>query len=200
MKATGLFDVYTDDDHCKSSSNLLLGDILVTKTQGHTVVVISGNNSTNSTNSGNGYLKRGSKGDRVRELQTKLNKVGSNIAVDGSFGPATDKAVRDFQKNYGLAVDGIVGPNTTKKLDEVVTSNPKPVATPTLRKGSKGENVKTLQRNLNEVLNTNINADGSFGPITETTVKAFQKKYGLVVDGSYGPKSATKMKELLLIF
>ena len=195
LKATGLFDVYTDDDHCKSSSNLLFGDILVTKTQGHTVVVISG---TNSTNSDNGYLKRGSKGDRVRELQTKLNKVGSNIAVDGSFGPATENAVKEFQKNYGLAVDGIVGPNTTKKLDEVIVSGHKPVATATLKKGSKGENVKTLQRNLNEVMDTDIKVDGSFGAITETTVKAFQKKYGLVVDGSYGPKSAAKMRELLL--
>ena len=195
LKATGLFDVYTDDAHCKSSSNLLLGDILVTKTQGHTVVVISSTNT--DTNSDNGYLKRGSKGDRVKELQTKLNKLGYNLVVDGSFGPATDNAVKDFQKKYGLAVDGIVGPNTTKKLDEVITSNLKPVATATLKKGSKGENVKTLQRNLNEVLGTNISVDGSFGSNTETTVKAFQKKYGLVVDGIYGPKSAAKMIDLL---
>ena len=193
LKATGLFDVYTDNAHCKSSSNLLPGDILVTKTKGHTVAVISIPN----TNSNDGSLKRGSKGAKVKELQTKLNKVGNNLVVDGSFGSATEKAVKDFQKKYGLAVDGIVGPNTTKKLDEVITSNPKPVATATLKKGSKGENVKTLQRNLNEVLGTNINVDGSFGPNTETTVKAFQKKYGLAVDGIYGPKSAAKMKELL---
>lgn len=193
LKATGLFDVYTDNAHCKSSSNLLPGDILVTKTKGHTVAVISVPNA----NSNDGSLKRGSKGAKVKELQTKLNKVGNNLVVDGSFGSATEKAVKDFQKKYGLAVDGIVGPNTTKKLDEVITSNPKPVATATLKKGSKGENVKTLQRNLNEVLGTNINVDGSFGPNTETTVKAFQKKYGLAVDGIYGPKSAAKMKELL---
>ena len=193
LKATGLFDVYTDDAHCKSSSNLLPGDILVTKTKGHTVAVIS----VPSTNSDNSSLKRGSKGDRVKELQTKLNKLGYNLAVDGSFGPATDNAVKDFQKKYGLTVDGIVGPNTTKKLDEVIVSGPKPVATATLKKGSKGENVKTLQRNLNEVLGTNINVDGSFGPNTETTVKAFQKNYGLSVDGIYGPKSAAKMRELL---
>ena len=195
LKATGLFDVYTDNAHCKSSSNLLPGDILVTKTKGHTVAVISVPN-TNS-NDGSFSLKRGSKGAKVKELQTKLNKVGNNLVVDGSFGSATEKAVKEFQKKYGLAVDGIVGPNTIKKLDEVIVSNPKPVATATLKKGSKGENVKTLQRNLNEVLGTNINVDGSFGPNTETTVKAFQKKYGLAVDGIYGPKSAAKMRELL---
>lgn len=192
LKATGLFDVYTDDAHCKSSSNLLPGDILVTKTKGHTVAVIS----VPSTNSDDGSLKRGSKGDKVKELQTKLNKVGNNLVVDGSFGSATEKAVKEFQKKYNLTVDGIAGPNTIKKLDEVIAS--KAVATATLKKGSKGENVKTLQRNLNEVMDTDIKVDGSFGTITETTVKAFQKKYGLVVDGSYGPKSAAKMRELLL--
>ena len=192
LKATGLFDVYTDDAHCKSSSNLLPGDILVTKTKGHTVAVISVPN----TNSDDGSLKRGSKGAKVKELQTKLNKVGNNLVVDGSFGSATEKAVKEFQKKYNLAVDGIVGPNTIKKLDEVIAS--KAVATATLKKGSKGENVKTLQRNLNEVMNSDIKVDGDFGTITETTVKAFQKKYGLVVDGYYGPKSAAKMRELLL--
>ena len=193
LKATGLFDVYTDDAHCKSSSNLLPGDILVTKTKGHTVAVIS----VPATNSDDSSLKRGSKGDKVKELQTKLNKVGYNLTVDGSFGSATEKAVKEFQKKYGLTVDGIVGPNTTKKLDEVIASS-KAVATATLKKGSSGENVKTLQRNLNEVMDTDIKVDGSFGAITETTVKAFQKKYGLVVDGCYGPKSAAKMRELLL--
>lgn len=199
LKATGLFDVYTDDAHCKSSSNLLPGDILVTKTKGHTVAVISvpSTNTTTITNSDDGSLKRGSKGNKVKELQTKLNKVGNNLVVDGSFGSATEKAVKAFQKKYGLTVDGIAGPNTIKKLDEVIASN-KAVATVTLKKGSKGENVKTLQRNLNEVMNTDIKVDGDFGTITETTVKAFQKKYGLVVDGCYGPKSATKMRELLL--
>ena len=193
LKATGLFDVYTDDAHCKSSSNLLPGDILVTKTKGHTVAVIS----VPSTNSDDdGYLKRGSKGNKVKELQTKLNKVGNNLVVDGSFGSATEKAVKEFQKKYNLTVDGIAGPNTIKKLDEVIAS--KAVATATLKKGSKGENIKTLQRNLNEVMDTDINVDGSFGTITETTVKAFQKKYGLAVDVIYGPKSAAKMRELLL--
>ncbi len=38
---TGAFLKYTDDTHCKKSTNLLRGDILVTKTKGHTVVVLS---------------------------------------------------------------------------------------------------------------------------------------------------------------
>jgi len=41
LKNTGEFDVLTDDAHCKSSDYLVRGDILVTKTKGHTVVVLS---------------------------------------------------------------------------------------------------------------------------------------------------------------
>ena len=56
-------------------------------------------------------LKQGSKGSQVKTLQ---NLWG--ITIDGSFGPATDKAVRTFQKTSGLAVDGSVGTNTWTKL------------------------------------------------------------------------------------
>lgn len=52
-------------------------------------------------------------GDDVRELQKHLNKLGFFIGpVDGVFGPVTEKEVRDFQKNFGLAPDGIMGPST----------------------------------------------------------------------------------------
>lgn len=40
-KSTGAFDILTDDKYCKSSDYLLEGDILVTKTMGHTVVVLN---------------------------------------------------------------------------------------------------------------------------------------------------------------
>ena len=41
LKATGEFDILTDDRYCKSSEYLLRGDILVTRTKGHTVVALS---------------------------------------------------------------------------------------------------------------------------------------------------------------
>ena len=41
LMATGAFEKFTDDAHCKSSDRLLRGDILVTKTKGHTVVVLN---------------------------------------------------------------------------------------------------------------------------------------------------------------
>ncbi len=65
-------------------------------------------------------LRRGAKGDAVRRLQELLAAAG--FAVDtsgggvGTFGPRTEKAVRDFQAARGLDVDGIVGPRTWAAL------------------------------------------------------------------------------------
>lgn len=52
----------------------------------------------------------------VKWIQSKLNKFGYKLAVDGDFGERTYNAVVDFQKNHNLAVDGIVGKNTRKVL------------------------------------------------------------------------------------
>ena len=57
-----------------------------------------------------------------------------------------------------------------------------------LRKGSKGEQVKTLQRLLNAFGN-NLSVDGSFGNLTLSALKNYQKKYNLEVDGICGGKT-----------
>jgi peptidoglycan hydrolase-like protein with peptidoglycan-binding domain len=76
-------------------------------------------------------------------------------------------------------------------------SAPMPSGDGILRRGSKGNAVKTLQKNLNTVLKTKLVVDGDFGPATEKAVKAFQAKYRLTVDGQYGPNSAAMMKAVL---
>ncbi len=68
---------------------------------------------------GRPILKRGSKGQPVMDIQRKFNSVYpaySKLTVDGDFGPATEKVVKEFQRRSGLAADGIVGPNTYAKL------------------------------------------------------------------------------------
>ena len=52
----------------------------------------------------------------IKWLQHRLNELGYKLAEDGSFGPATLKAVKDFQAKKKLKVDGYVGANTYKAL------------------------------------------------------------------------------------
>jgi cell wall-associated NlpC family hydrolase len=53
----------------------------------------------------------------VKFAQTGINRVsGRGLTVDGRFGPATDRAVRDLQRLLHLKVDGVVGPETWRVL------------------------------------------------------------------------------------
>lgn len=55
------------------------------------------------------------------DLQLALNRVmRAGLAVDGSYGPKTRRAVRDFQKIHGLVVDGEAGRETWEKLRELL--------------------------------------------------------------------------------
>lgn len=68
---------------------------------------------------GNKTLRKGDKGEAVAALQGALLSLGYDLGksgVDGDFGPATEKAVKAFQKAAGLKVDGIVGENTRAAL------------------------------------------------------------------------------------
>jgi hypothetical protein len=79
-------------------------------------------------------LKKGDKGDSVKELQTLLNKKGYKLVVDGIFGNGTDSALRDFQSKNGLVVDGVCGNATWDKLTYVA-----PVVQPKLNGFVKNE-------------------------------------------------------------
>jgi lysozyme len=65
-------------------------------------------------------LQRGATGDDVRRLQDLLGRAGFPVDISaggaGSFGPRTEKAVRDFQSARGLDVDGKVGGRTWAAL------------------------------------------------------------------------------------
>lgn len=61
-------------------------------------------------------VRSGDSGHKVRAAQRQLNKYAYGLAVDGAFGPLTDAAVRDFQRQNGLTVDGVVGQNTWRTL------------------------------------------------------------------------------------
>ena len=70
------------------------------------------------------------------------------------------------------------------------------IATPTVKIGSKGDNARMLQHNLNQCGYT-LEEDGIFGKLSTQALKEWQAQNGLVADGIYGKKSEAKMKEIL---
>ncbi len=80
-------------------------------------VIITVNYQTNSKNNITALSRFGSRGEEVRQIQTKLKSLGYySGSVDGIFGSATQSAVRSFQRDKGLSVDGIAGPKTLSAL------------------------------------------------------------------------------------
>ena len=128
LMATGLFE---DKIEFTSNMNLFIGDVLVTKTKGHTAIVVEGNarksclakNDTVDSDvkaGGNKMAKLtinlptirlGSKGKAVRMLQALLY-----INVTGEFDQNTDDSCKYFQNKSGLVVDGICGSKTWKEV------------------------------------------------------------------------------------
>lgn len=73
-----------------------------------------------STDESINLLQKGSKGNDVKDLQIKLNKLGAKLDVDGDFGELTRKAVIEFQTKQKLETDGIVGPITLAKINSEI--------------------------------------------------------------------------------
>lgn len=59
-------------------------------------------------------------GDDVADLQERLLSMGFHVGRrDGIFGPGTETALREFQRNVGLKPDGTVGPATLRALQQL---------------------------------------------------------------------------------
>ena len=89
-------------------------------------------------------LKVGSKGDDVKKLQEKLG-----LTADGSFGPNTEKKVKEWQTANGLTGDGIVGDGTWAKMFGSTTQVVKEdvVITPVI-----GLNIEKLKGHIPDVV------------------------------------------------
>lgn len=65
-------------------------------------------------------LKIGATGDKVVELQNWLKNQGYYTgAIDGSFGPYTEQAVKYFQEDAGIVVDGWVSTQTENAMEKL---------------------------------------------------------------------------------
>ena len=161
-------------------------------------------------------LQEGDRGVEVQLLQYYLSAIAvfypqiPNVSIDGRFGSELFKAVLNFQRSFGLIEDGIVGRETWNRIyalyetlsDKIVPDESIPeYPGMTLQQGSSGENVRRIQTALN-----NISAqypsipllveDGIFGTATTTAVRAFQRQFGLTVDGIVGVLTWNKIFEV----
>lgn len=141
-------------------------------------------------------LSRGSSGADVEKLQKFLAQdkmIYPEGIINGTFGPATERAVKKFQAKYGLSQVGRVGPATRKKIEVLSASDstlnavpPVPAVVPAsapattpatsvvftklLSKGISGDDVKNLQKILNKDPDTQIASDGTGSPGHEGTL------------------------------
>ena len=161
----------------------------------------------------------GSTGDGVRRVQLRLIALGHlRGTADGKFGSMTLAAAKSYQRSAGLTVDGIIGSRTLARLFYSPTgasmpvspspTTPSPTPDPTvtqpttltaprlttsLRKGSRGENVRLVQLRLIELGYLRGSADGIFGSMTDAAVRAFQRRAGLTVDGIVGSRTIARL-------
>ena len=167
-------------------------------------------------------LRQGDSGTAVFTLQRQLNRITKDypflgkLTVDGVFGSRMAATVRAFQKQFNLTADGVVGRQTWYKISYIYVSV-KDLAELTsegetfsgtlsdgtwggtvLRTGSTGSAVEQLQFWLNTLAQydsaiPSVTVDGVFGSGTAAAVRAFQRKYGLTVDGVVGRDTWTAL-------
>ena len=167
-------------------------------------------------------LRQGSRGAAVFTLQRQLNRIAKDypflgkLTVDGVFGSRMAATVRAFQKQFNLTADGVVGRQTWYKISYIYVSvkdlaeltSEGETSTGTLSNGTwngtvlstgaSGSAVEQVQFWLNTLAQydsaiPSVKVDGVFGTATANAVRAFQRKYGLTVDGIVGQ---TTWKEL----
>jgi N-acetylmuramoyl-L-alanine amidase len=141
-------------------------------------------------------LRRGDRGDAVRDLQERLLAVGHPVTADAKFGARTEAAVRAFQDARRLRVDGICGPQTWAGLveaglrlgDRLLFFRPQAML--------RGDDVGELQRRLNALGFDAGREDAILGPETEHAIRQFQRNAGLTPDGIFGPETRATLDRL----
>ena len=112
-------------------------------------------------------------GKQVKYLQQALIGLGYlNGAADGSYGPKTRAAVKEYQRDYGLSADGSAGSKTMTSLKNTMVA---------------------LQSDLSRKGHYSGTIDSIFGGGTKSAVKSYQRAAGLTVTGLAGVKTMQKL-------
>lgn len=147
-------------------------------------------------------LERGSKGEDVKRLQTRLSELGYYWGqISGNYLDGSTAAIGKFQIDNGLPGTGRADVKTQEKLfsDDIVVPTPDPAATPAplpqttpqgdlsypgrLAYGSKNKGVERLQEQLTYLGYFDRKVTGGYYKHTQAAVKEFQRLNGLQPDG-----------------
>ncbi|MCL2599530.1 MAG: peptidoglycan-binding protein, partial [Firmicutes bacterium] len=170
-------------------------------------------------------LTAGTHSQAVKDLQDMLNTIRLNYPLipyisnaDGTYNQETVNAVKVFQSVFNLTQDGVTGRATWYKIGQIYAAvlklseldsdgeriglSPTP-PTVTIRQGNTGTDVLHAQFLLNYISNfyptiTAPAMDGRFGPDMTTSVKEFQRKFGLTADGVIGAGTWRKLYEVYM--
>jgi len=124
----------------------------------------------------------------LRSVQDRLRQLGYfNRNSTGQLGPVTQKALTNFQRDYQLSLTGRPDRNTISALNSLASKSQPYRNVDTnyreLRFGDKGEDVLVLQRQLQQLGYFTANPTGTFGRITQESVRSFQQINRLSVNG-----------------
>lgn len=100
-----------------------------------------------------------------------------------SGGKKIEGLVRRRKAEHDLFLSGSAAPAPKYEL-----------AVPTLRRRCKGDKVKVLQKNLNDMFGSGLAVDGDFGAKTKAAVEFMQDALGITIDGIYGPASRAALE------
>jgi cell wall-associated NlpC family hydrolase len=121
-------------------------------------------------------VKPGSHGTQARSAQCLLHKAGYSVKADGSFSTADSAQLKRFQRATHVNPSGNVYASSWTALLSRGSQ-------PALHIGSRGENVKRLQRALTAT-GRHLDVDGYYGPITAGAVKSVQRALHVSATGS----------------
>ena len=152
--------------------------------------------------------RNGDYASEVSIIQEALEELDLYYAdITGHFGNKTERAVKLFQKKYGLPQTGVADEATLSRLYEEADIDDAPVVSEsigpayasgtTLRRDSTGSAVRKLQEDLHELDFYDGVISGKYGGLTQEAVRLFQKKHGLDADGIAGPKTLKKIASLM---
>ena len=122
---SGAFEELKGSRYTDTDKYLKRGDILVTRSQGHTVVVLTNGTKAGKDDPADAGLRWGDEGPEVAAMQRLLLKWDPGClpeyGADGEFGNETEEAVKAFQRDEGMTATGVYDAATERKLKQRVS-------------------------------------------------------------------------------